>query len=408
MLLPSVHPIQPINAATSKAVIAPNTSFAGIQSTTISLSQPTQAVPFEVVATTSQLVSAALINSTQPSPTHLFATSEPVDIVVPPNSAPNQIVIHFNPAASEQERNAYIQQLGGTVNQSIIALDVVVVNVSANVAAQALPLSSIVVVSEPDYYISALDVPTNDPLYSQQWALPVIGASEAWAVLPTDAPFITVAVIDSGICADHPDLIGRIGDGWDFLENDAIPQDDFGHGCSVSGIIAANTNDGIGIAGVAPNTRIMPLRVLNAQGIGTYSDVAAALIYATDHGAQIINLSLRGGNPSNLLADAVNYAVSQGIMVIAAAGNTGGSVLYPAAYDLVIAVAAVDSDLQRSSFSSFGPQVDLLAPGRDILTTRINGGYGFLSTGTSFAAPYVAGVASLEMAFGRTLTLGGG
>lgn len=102
-------------------------------------------------------------------------------------------------------------------------------------------------------------------------------------------------MIDSGICAAHPDLAGRILDGWDFLEGDATPQDDFGHGCSVSGVIAANMNDGIGIA-VAPNAQLMPLRVLNASGVGSYSDVAAAIVYAADHGAQVINLSLGGSN----------------------------------------------------------------------------------------------------------------
>lgn len=103
---------------------------------------------------------------------------------------------------------------------------------------------------------------------------------------------MTVAVIDSGICASHPDLAGRIVDGWDFLESDAVPQDDFGHGCSIAGVIAANMNDGIGIAGVALNAQIMPLRVLNASGVGSYSDVAAAIVYAADNGAQVINLSL--------------------------------------------------------------------------------------------------------------------
>ena len=136
--------------------------------------------------------------------------------------------------------------------------------------------------------------PYNDPLYFEQWALPVIGAPEAWDALPTDAPQVTVAVIDSGICTEHPDLAGRILPGWDFLEQDAIPQDEFGHGCSVAGVIAAQPNNGIGIVGVAPNAQVMPLRVLDASGMGSYSNVAAAIVYAADHGAQIINLSLGG------------------------------------------------------------------------------------------------------------------
>ncbi len=171
-------------------------------------------------------------------------------------------------------------------------------------------------------------------------------------------------------------------------------------------MIAANADNGIGIAGIAPNARIMPLRVLNAQGQGTYSDVAAAMVQAVDQGAQIINLSLGGTNASSVLNDAVDYAVAHGVMVIAAAGNTGGSVLYPAAYAPVIAVGSVDPDLQMSSFSSRGPEIDLLAPGRDILTTGLSD-YRTMS-GTSFAAPQVAGVAALEIALGRSLVVNGG
>ena len=268
-----------------------------------------------------------------------------------------------------------------------------------------------VATSEPDYYVTALDDPLagpyNDPLYEQQWALPVIGAPEAWENFPADAPKVIVAVIDSGICVDHPDLAGRILDGWDYVENDAVPQDDFGHGCAVSGVIAANPNNGIGIVGVAPNAQIMPLRVLNAQGVGSYSDVATAIVFATDNGAQIINLSLGGSSPSNTLENAVNYADLHGMIVVAAAGNTGGSVLYPAAYEPVIAVGSVDPDLQRSTFSSYGPEIDLFAPGRDILTTKSDSSY-WLVSGTSFAAPHVSGIAAVEALYGTTLTLTGG
>jgi thermitase len=124
------------------------------------------------------------------------------------------------------------------------------VNVPAAVADQPLPESSVVAASEPDYYVTAPDDdplagPHDDPLLPQQCSLSVIGAPAAWEILPADAPKVTVAVVDSGICADHPDLAGRILDGWDFLEQDAIPQDDFGHGCAVTGVIAANLNDGV-------------------------------------------------------------------------------------------------------------------------------------------------------------------
>jgi hypothetical protein len=243
----------------------------------------------------------------------------------------------------------------------------------------------------------------NDPRYAEHWALPTIGAPSAWAELPVDAPKVTVAVIDSGICASHPELAGRILNGWDFLESDSTPQDDFGHGCSVAGIIAANMNNGIGIAGVAPNAQIMPLRVLNASGAGSYSDVAPAIVYAADNGAQVINLSLGGLNPSMTLESAINYAISKGVIVIASAGNSGTEgALYPAAYPGVIAVGSVDSNLQHSSFSNYGSQIDIWAPGCDILTTKLDGSYGLVS-GTSFAAPYVAGAQALDFALGENL-----
>jgi thermitase len=378
--------------------------------TETSIAAPTEQPASSVPTTAASLASAATATSAPAVTAVPIPQSTPVVIQVQQETVPSQVVIRFKPGTSQQQRIQYIQSLNGTVTREIDALDTLVVNVPSEVAERPLPESPAVATSEPDYYLTALDAPPaapyNDPLYGQQWALPVIGAPDAWTNLSADVPEITVAVIDSGICADHPDLAGRILDGWDFLEQDSVPQDEFGHGCAVSGVIAANPNNGVGIIGAAPNAEIMPLRVLDAQGVGSYSDVAAAIVYAVDNGAQIINLSLGGPSPSSTLESAVHYADSHGVMVIAAAGNTGGSVLYPAAYDPVIAVASVDQDLQRSSFSSYGPEIDLLAPGRDILTTRADGSYGLMS-GTSFAAPYVSGVAVLEYAQGQTLTVNG-
>ena len=327
--------------------------------------------------------------------------------VVPDVAVPNQVVIQFAPDAEDNEKADYVDLVGGEIVDSIPALNAVVLSLPD--AGRALVSSPLVVASEPDYYVSALiEVPTSDTYYDQQWGLEVIGAPQVWSTLPLDGPTFTVAVIDSGICASHPDLSGRIGAGYDFVEDDTTPQDVAGHGCAVSGVIAANIDNGIGIAGVAPNTQIMPLRVLDAQGIGTYSDVAAAIVYAVNQGASIINLSLGGPNSANILANAVNYAASHDVVVVAAAGNTGtAGVLYPAAYEPVIAVGAVDVSLQRSNFSTYGPEIDALAPGRDILTTRNDGGYDRFS-GTSLAAPHVTGVAALEMARGKTLVLDGG
>ncbi len=348
------------------------------------------------------------IQTTPPTMQSYQPTVEPQKVNAPREPIPAQVIIQFAPNTTAKERAAYIKSVGGTVVKNIGSLDTVVINVSKDVAQAPLPESAVVANTEPDYYVSALDdaIP-NDPRYPEQWALPAIGAPSAWGQLPADAPKVTVAVIDSGICASNPDLAGRIIDGWDFLESDAVPQDDFGHGCEVSGVIAANMNDGIGIVGVAPNAQIMPLRVLNAQGVGSYSDVAAAIVYAADHNAQVINLSLGGSSPSSTLENAVNYAISKGVIVVAAAGNNGTeNALYPAAYPDVIAVGSVDPNLQHSSFSNYGSQVDIWAPGRDILTTKRDGSYGLVS-GTSFAAPYVAGSEAAEIALNRILAFNG-
>lgn len=336
------------------------------------------------------------------------APAEPVIIEAPAGPVPSQIVIRFDAKATQEERFAYLQEISATILQDIDALDMVLVEVPQAVTAQSLPQSSVTVANEPNYYATALiDVPTSDPDFGGQWALPIIGATQAWQTLPTDAPPVIVAVIDSGICADHADLKTRTVPGWDYIDDDADPQDEYGHGCAVAGIIGASVDNGVGMAGVAPNALILPLRVLDAQGIGTYADVAAAIVAAADSGAQVINLSLGGPNPSGILESAVDYAHSKGSLVIAAAGNIGGMVLYPAAYQPVIAVGSVDRNLEMSSFSGRGPEIDVLAPGRDILATQRSGGTAPM-TGTSFAAPQVSGAAALEIAQGRTLNLDGG
>ncbi|MCH8877491.1 MAG: S8 family serine peptidase, partial [Chloroflexi bacterium] len=351
----------------------------------------------------------AMPSVTSTSAPAYFPTTIPWAVEPGAESAPDQFVIQFNKDTTEEQREEYLGSINAMVEESIEELDMVVVTLLEKADEGPLPESAVVAASEPNYYLTALDFePPDDPLFAEQWALPILGAPQVWSELLEDPSTVTVAVIDSGVCADHPDLEGRIEAGWDFLEDDGTPQDEFGHGCAVTGVIAANTDNGIGIAGVAPNAQIMPLRVLNAQGVGTYSNLAAAIVYAADNGAEVINLSLGGPNRSATLEQAVNYAKGQGVILVAAAGNTGQEgVLYPAAYESVIAVGSVEPNLQRSQFSSYGPEIDLLAPGRDIWTTASDGGYRVMS-GTSFAAVHVSAVASLEIARGATLTQSGG
>lgn len=319
-----------------------------------------------------------------------------------------ELVITFAPTSTQSERSAYLIEIGATVVQTLDSVDTVIVTLPEDRAELPTTSSPVIVASEPNYYVSALELPAaNDTYYPQQWALTAIRAPAAWNSLPDDIISITIAVIDSGVTATHVDLAGRITAGWDFVQDDAQPQDDMGHGTAIAGIIAANMGNGLGIAGVAPNATIMPLRVLDANGVGTYADVAAAIIYATDHGAQVINLSLGGAFPSTMLQNAVSYALNRSVIIIAAGGNTGSdNAVYPAAFAGVIGVGSVDSDLSRSSFSNYGESIDVLAPGRDIVTTTRDGGYA-LFTGTSMAAPHVAGIAALELGQGRALTLNG-
>lgn len=381
----------------------------GVQTIPTLMILPTQPAGDAPVSTIKNAPAVVHTPAAPPTSTPVVSPSYPAPVLPTPNipaTVPHQVVITFQASASASEKAAYVAALGSAIVQEVSALNSVVVSLPAGNTAP-LPAAAIVTASEPDYYAVALEGEASDPLYPQQWHLPVIRAADGWNTVTSASPSVVVAVVDSGICGDHPDLTGRVLPGYDFVEDDSDPQDDLGHGCGVAGIIAANADNAEGIAGIAPNTQILPLRVLDAQGVGTYSNVAAAIVYAADHGAAVINLSLGGGSPSALLQNAVDYAVTKGALVIAAAGNTGGAVLYPAAYTPVIAVAAVDSSLQRSRFSSFGPEIDLLAPGENILTTSRDGGYRTM-TGTSFAAPQAAGVAALELARGRTFIANGG
>ena len=274
-------------------------------------------------------------------------------------------------------------------------------------------------------------IPPNDPNYGEQWNLDLIKMLEAWRI-EQGAPEVTVAVVDGGIDTRHPefrsqlwqnggeipgngvddDMNGYVDDinGWDFSDaptlpgsgdwkvRDNEPEDEIGHGTQVSGIIAAAANNGIGIAGIAPRCRLMPLRVSFKYGSGGYlqnDDVAAAIVYAADNGARVINMSFGDTVNAFIIEDAVAYADARGCILIAAAGNEAavGS-WYPAGLETVISVAALGAERQLSDVSNFGATIDIAAPGEEILTTDLNGGFQHVS-GTSMAAPHVSGVAAL-------------
>ena len=315
-------------------------------------------------------------------------------------------VIHYDPGTPESEKLEYVQRIGGIIVERIDELEIWVVDVPEYFGMN-FSFDSDVELIEQDYFVSVhFDIPPNDPDYARQWALPHIQAETAWGEMDSLQP-ITVAVIDTGVCMSHEDLAGRVLDnGYDFVDNDDDPEDVFGHGCSVAGIIAANIDNGIGIAGFAPNVSILPIRVLGPNGSGSMADVAAGIVYAADNAADIINLSLGSFVGSQTEKDAVDYAVGKGVTVIASAGNSGGSLPgYPARYDNVVAVGAIDPDGSRSSFSNKGG--DIWAPGRDVHTIYLNNGYKALN-GTSFSAPYVSAMAAVLEGMGQELHLDGG
>lgn len=208
-----------------------------------------------------------------------------------------------------------------------------------------------------------------------------------------------VAVVDTGVDGGHPDLQGVTVEGYNALTGTVVAagtnSDDNGHGSMVAGIAAANTDNGIGVAGAAWTARVMPVKVLRSDGRGYDSDIAAGIMWAADHGATIVNLSLGGPANSAVLHDAVNYATDRGALVVAAAGNYGSDLsVYPAAFPEVLAVGATDKTGSLTYFSSWGEHLDVAAPGFDIVSTGLNQGY-VIGDGTSFAAPIASGVAAL-------------
>lgn len=263
-----------------------------------------------------------------------------------------------------------------------------------NQVIRAFTSSPYVEYAEPNYIAHASITP-NDSYWSSQWGMTKIEAPAAWDITP-GSDSVMIAIVDTGVDLLHPDLSDKLVSGYDFVNNDSNPQDDHGHGTHVAGIAAAKTNNGTGVAGLSWGAKIMPIKVLNEYGNGSYENLTNGIIYAANHGAKIINLSLGGTAQSWTLKQAVEYAHNLGCVVVAATGNTNSAVHYPARYPEAIAVAATDSNDQRASFSNYGPEVDVAAPGVNIRSTYWWGGstYEWLS-GTSQASPHVAGLAAL-------------
>jgi|GEM_PF-1156689 len=258
---------------------------------------------------------------------------------------------------------------------------------------------------EPNYVYKKAEtrMGTQDPHVDEQWGLAAVGAEAAWKMIGEwtgpSADQVTVAVLDTGVDAEHPDLAGRVlPNGYNTIDGNTDTTDRDGHGTHVAGIIAAQTDNGEGVAGVTGRwpIRILPVKVLNDDGEGTALSIAEGITKAVEAGADVINMSLGGPGRSRLVEEAIRQAVAQGVVVAVAAGNEYDNAegYYPAGYAEPIAVASVDESLASSDFSNYGSPIDIAAPGEEILSTVPGGDYERFS-GTSMATPFVAGAAAL-------------
>ena len=271
--------------------------------------------------------------------------------------------------------------------------------------------------AEPSYRVQLLvdgavaAVGVNDPMTGGQYSLDRMRVRDAWSLSRGGSG--VVAVLDTGVQPDHPDLSGRVLPGRDLVNNDSDAADDNGHGTWVAGIIAAKPNDGWGIAGISWSDRILPVKIMNSSGTGSTSALVSGIIWAADNGATVINMSVGGFPYSQAVQDAVTYAWNRGVVLVGAAGNNNREEsFYPASLNHVISVSATQPQDEFSHWSSYGPAVDVSAPGSSVLTTNCVasicphpewGTHTYIS-GTSFATPNVAGVVALIRAQNPTFT----
>lgn len=230
-----------------------------------------------------------------------------------------------------------------------------------------------------------------------------IRAFSAWDIWKGGAN-ITLAIVDTGADWNHVELQGKLIPGWNTYDNNSNTQDGHGHGTHTSGTAGANSDNGIGIAGVSFGVKIMPVRVLSSGGSGTEAQCGAGLVWAADHGANICSMSLQYYQGTQTFHDNVDYAFNKGVLLIAANGNNQGNLIaYPAKFSNCLGIAATTDTDAWAGFSNYGPECDLAAPGEDVYSLKLGGGYTTMS-GTSMATPHVSGLASLVWSFDRGLT----
>jgi thermitase len=336
------------------------------------------------------------------------ATPAPADLA---QAAPDRLLVRFRDPFAESDLSDFLAKHRARVEDHISQLGVYRLVLKEGLDGRVLAdfrQDSRVVYAEPDYIASG-DFTPNDPYYaSNQYGPQKIQANLAWDITHGSSS-VVVAVLDTGIASNHPDLAGKVIAGYDFVNHDDDPSDDYGHGTHVAGIIGATTHNGTGVAGVGFDTRLLSVKVLNQNNSGYYSDIANGITYATDWGAKIINLSLGGTAPSQTLHDAVIYARNHRALIVAAAGNNASSTpFYPAAYPESLGVGATTSTDERWSLSNYGDNVKVVAPGSSVYSTYWNASsltYSYKS-GTSMATPHVSGVTALMLAVNSNLTDG--
>ena len=338
--------------------------------------------------------------------------------------AADGLIVTYEPGTTEPEEDEAAERAGGRIEEEIEPLNAAVVALpeaekqppgearkrALERAKEKLEAAPNVASVEYDKLRTPSYTP-NDPSFTRQWGLKLPGFPAAWdredgdgsAAAPGAA---RIAVVDSGVQAAHPDLKGKVVAQRDFVNGDAVAEDNSsGHGTHVSGVAAATTRNSRGVAGGCPDCKLLGAKVLDAYGNAYSSDIAQGIIWSADNGAKVINLSLGGPGAVQIENDAVDYAISRGAVVVGAAGNNaqiGNEPDYPAAHPPVVAVAATDRYDKRAAFSNHGGYVDAAAPGVGIYST-VPGGYGSLS-GTSQATPHVAALAGMLAAQGRTGT----
>jgi thermitase len=322
-------------------------------------------------------------------------------------STPDEILIKFKPGASKKAQDANLKKFGLTVKSTVPKIDVIVAKVPEKAKEKVLKALS----NNPniDYIelnnIRQVEATPNDLYYSaRQWNLARIGAANAWDSTQGNVS-MSVGVVDTGVFAEHEDLVGKINPGVSFVDYTTSTNDDHGHGTIVTGIIAAATNNSKGVAGLGWNTHVTPLKACNQNGECLDNDVAEAIIYATDNNIKVINLSLGGYGLNQTIQNAIDYAYARGVVVVAASGNVGnGVVFYPAAGQNVLGIGSTDGNDKKANFSNYGTGLDVVAPGLGIYSTNRYGTYSS-HAGTSYSAPEVSALAALMLAIKPELTV---